>query len=214
VKTYTIDDIRALGPCYDPSRYLPEDWTGTAIDILKMENVPPADRLWVVSYWLDDRTLRLFAVWCARESLKLIDNPDPRLIAACNVAERYARYADGEATDEELEAAWDAALATARVTALDAARSAALDTAQDIACYAALDAARSVARSAALDTAQDIACYAALDTAQDIACYAALDAAQGVACYAALDAAQGVAQCVAWDAQINHLITMIEEAKP
>jgi hypothetical protein len=28
MKTFTINDIRNWGPCYDPNRYLPEDWQG------------------------------------------------------------------------------------------------------------------------------------------------------------------------------------------
>ena len=104
----TIKDIRNLNPCYDPGLYLPEDWTGTAIDILKFDDAPAEDRLWVVlrTDWIDDKTLRLFAVWCAREALERIDNPDPRSVDACDVAECYA---NGEATDDELTAALAAA---------------------------------------------------------------------------------------------------------
>ena len=65
----------------------------------------------------NDKTARLFAAWCAREALKLIENPDPRSVAACDVAERYA---NGEATDAELTAAG----AAARAAAWDAARAA------------------------------------------------------------------------------------------
>jgi len=63
-----------------------------------------------VDTW-NDRTARLFAVWCAREALKLIEDPDPRSVEACNVAERYA---NGEASQEELAAAWAAARDAAR----------------------------------------------------------------------------------------------------
>jgi hypothetical protein len=34
--------------------------------------------------------MRFFAVWCARESLKLVKSPDIRSIEACNTAERFA----------------------------------------------------------------------------------------------------------------------------
>lgn len=65
-----------------------------------------------------DKELRLFAVWCAKEALKLVENPDQRSINACDVAEKYA---NGEATIEKLTAAWyaakDAAKDAARVTA-------------------------------------------------------------------------------------------------
>ena len=106
LETKTISNIRDLDPCYDPTKYLPEDWTGTAIDVLKVEACPAEDRLWVVTQWLDDRTNRLFAVWCARQALALVENPDPRSVNACDVAERYA---NGDVGETELAAAWDAA---------------------------------------------------------------------------------------------------------
>jgi hypothetical protein len=132
LKTFTIDDIRQLEPCYDPAKYLPEDWTGTALDILQVIDCLPQDRLWVVCHegWIDDRTLRLFAVWCARQALSLIDNPDPRSVAACNVAERYA---NGRASNEELaaarDAAWGATNGAARGAVLAAASKAASNAA-------------------------------------------------------------------------------------
>ena len=107
----TIADIRAKNPCYDPARYLPEGWSGTLLDVLAVENVPCEDRVWVVTQFLDDKTNRLFAVWCAREALKLVDNPDPRSWAACDVAERFA---NGQATWQELVAAKKNARAAAR----------------------------------------------------------------------------------------------------
>ena len=71
---------------------------------------------------LTDAQLRMFAVRCARRVQHLMT--DPRSIAALDVAERYAR---GEATDEELSAASDAAAAAAwaAVAARDAAWTAA-----------------------------------------------------------------------------------------
>jgi hypothetical protein len=138
MNTFTINSIRAFNPrpCYDPSKYLPEDWQGTAIDVLKATECPAEDRLWVVlrEGWIDDRTLRLFAVWCARQALALIANPDPRSLSACDVAERYA---NGEATSEEL----NAAIAAARAAAIAAAGDAAGDAAS-AASAAAWDAAR------------------------------------------------------------------------
>ena len=38
---FTIDDIRSWKPCYDPARFLPEGWSGTALDILAVEDVQP-----------------------------------------------------------------------------------------------------------------------------------------------------------------------------
>ena len=125
MKTYTLQDIQNLKPCYPATKHLPLGWTGTLVDILRVESCPLEDRIWVVTKLLDDKTNRLFAVWCAREALKLVDNPDPRSIEACDVAEKYAH---GNATDSELQAAgmaaWDARDAAAGMAAW-AARAAA-----------------------------------------------------------------------------------------
>ena len=98
-----------------------------------------------VEKW-NDKTLRLFAVWCARNALSLVENPDPRSVNSVDVAERFA---NGEATREELCAAWDAARSAALDAAWDAARSAAWDAARS----AAWDAAGSAAWDAAWDAA-------------------------------------------------------------
>jgi hypothetical protein len=129
MKQITYSDIKALSPCYDPIRYIPEDWTGTVLDILNVENCPAHDRLWVVfrEEFIDSKTLRLFAVWCAREALELVEKPDAKSIEACNVAERYA---NGEATYEELSAARSAAYEAAYEAARSAASSAASEAAR------------------------------------------------------------------------------------
>ena len=148
---FTVSDIRKLGPCYDPIRHVPEDWSGTLLDILRMSNVPAEDRIWAVTGLLDDRTSRLFAVWNGRLALERYSpNPDPRSIAACDVAERFA---NGQATSEELAAA----RAAARAAAMDAAMDAAWDAARDAARDAAMDAAWDAARAAAWDAARDAA---------------------------------------------------------
>ena len=135
MKQLTIKDIRDLEPCYDPAKYIPENWQGTLVDILKIDEWRPQDRLWVVTKLLDDKTNRLFAVWCAREALKLVDNPDKRSIEACDVAEKFA---NGEASKEELAAARAAAWAAA--TAWDADADAARAAARAAAWAAAWDA--------------------------------------------------------------------------
>ena len=75
MRTYTIDDIRALkpAPCYDPSRYLAEDWSGTLLDMLDVNACPVQDRIWVVLGFLDDRTRRLFTAWCARACMGIVE---------------------------------------------------------------------------------------------------------------------------------------------
>ena len=109
------------------------DWAVTQPTMVDVwDNCPRSEwLLWLtdaIDQRLDDRTLRLFAVWCARNT-PLADGrvtgdllTDPRSLAALEVAERYA---NGRATDEELAAARAAAEAAARVAARYAARAAA-----------------------------------------------------------------------------------------
>ena len=130
LRYFSYADIKAWGPCYDPIKHIPADWRGTAVDVLKLEKVGTEDRLWVVlrSEIVSERVVRLFAVWCARRVQHLMK--DGRSLKALDVAERFA---NGEASKEELSAAraaaWDAARAATRAAARDAARAAAWATA-------------------------------------------------------------------------------------
>ena len=148
LKTFTHKDIVSWEPCYPPSKYLTTDWQGTALDIIKNQVIPWEDRLWVVcrEEIVYAKTLRLFAVFCARQVEHLLT--DELSKNAIDVAERYAY---GKATYEELREAGDAAWAVASDAASDAARAAA---------YAASDAAR-VAAWAAAYAARDAAWAAA-----------------------------------------------------
>ncbi len=104
----------------------------------------------------DDRTLRLFAVWCARNT-PLADGrksgdliTDPRSLAALDVAERFA---NGRASRDEL--------AAARAAARDATRAAAWD-----AWAAAGDASRDARNAAVAAWAARAAAREAADKAQ------------------------------------------------
>ena len=88
----------------------------------------------------DARIARHFACDCAERALGRLETPDERSVNAIAVARRYA---DGQATDHELAAAWAAASYAARDAARDAARAAARDAARD----AAWDAQRKHFRS-------------------------------------------------------------------
>jgi len=190
--------IRRFSPCYDPadlgskeSEYLP---IAEAIEKYRDKCKSKADIIWLLcrKEFMSDKDMRLFAVWCAREALKLVENPDLRSINACDVAEMFA---NGNATRKELAAARDAAWAAAWAAARAAARGAALDAALDAAWDAAMDAAMAAAMAAARDAAWAAAGAAARD--------AAWDAAGAAARVAALDAARDAAL----DAQINKLLT-------
>ena len=117
-----------------------------------------------------EREIRLYVVWCARRVQHLMT--DPRAVSAIDVAERYA---NGEATDEELRAARDAAWAAARDAARDAAWTAARDAAEAAARTAAWTAAEAAARTAARTAAREAARTAARE-ARNAAREAARDA--------------------------------------
>ena len=113
-----------------------------------------------------DREIRLYAVWCARQVQYLMK--DQRSIDALDVAERYA---NGEATGDELDAVWSAVWAAAceaaRSAAGAAARAAAMAAARTAAWYAARAAARDAAMAAARTAARSAAMDATWDAARD-----------------------------------------------
>lgn len=133
----TLNKIREHHPCE-------EGWTKLLKHLGKTQSDDePLDFLTIFkSNGLDDalwcarsapeynREWRLYAVWCARQVQHVMT--DKRSIAALDVAERYA---NGEATDKELEAARAAAWAAARAAgdaAWDAAWAAARDAQKEM----------------------------------------------------------------------------------
>ena len=166
MKTINNELIRSFSPCYDPSKYVTDE--NETLSVLEWVSkyrgtVPDEDIIWLLCHeeFLSDKDLRLFAVWCAREALKLVENPDIRSVNACNVAERYA---NGEATDEELEDAYadaDYPAADAAFPAAYYAACAAYYAAAYVASYAAVHAASYATTAATAVTAYTVACYAA-----------------------------------------------------
>jgi len=158
LKLSPVDFCNETNACREGRDYALTQPTMAAV----WDNCPSAEwLLWIcrkVEVKPDDRTLRLFAVWCARNT-PLADGrktgdliTDPRSLAALEVAERYA---NGKATVEELAAAeaaawYAAAEAAAWYAARDAAaRTAAWAAARAAAGYAAGDAAWYAAEAAA-----------------------------------------------------------------
>ncbi|MCB1429598.1 MAG: hypothetical protein KDJ66_10820 [Nitratireductor sp.] len=151
--TTTLNRIREHSPCEDGWKKLLAGLGKTKAD----DEPLPFARIVEIN-GLDDalwccraepqyaKEWRLFAVWCARQVQHLMT--DQRSLDALDVAERYA---NGEATDDELAAARDAAWCAAR----DAARCDARDSAWD----SAWDAARA-ARDAAWDAGVAAQCAA------------------------------------------------------
>jgi len=137
----TLKEIRKAGPCgmrlQDGERvgYLKlrhslcsgyGDTTPISI-VTIMDSNGLDDALWCLrAVKGHQREMRLYAVWCARQVERMMT--DKRSVDALEVARRHA---EGEATDDELTAAWDAAWAAARDTAWDAAGAAAWAATRD-----------------------------------------------------------------------------------
>ena len=135
----TLNRIRAASPCADGWRKLLAGLSKTEADdeplslvtILDINGLN--DAIWALRCIDDQSQVRRYAVWCARQVQHLMI--DPRSLAALDVAERYA---DGQATDKEL----DAARIAAEAAAIDAAWKA-IDAAW-VAARAAAETARAV----------------------------------------------------------------------
>lgn len=113
------------------------DWALTQPTMADLwDNCPRPDwLLWIadtIGQRPDDRTLRLFAIWCAENTPLFAGGKtkdllaDPRSLSAIEAAERFA---DGQATSDELATTWAAAryavLAAHRADAWEAAGDAA-----------------------------------------------------------------------------------------
>ena len=144
--TTTLNRIRAHSPCESGWKKLLAHLGKTQADdeplpySVIVESNGLDDALWCCRVEPQyDREWRLFAVWCARQVQHLIT--DKRSLHALDVAERFA---NGQATIAELDAAraaaWEAARDAASATAWEAARTAAWAAARDAARTAAWDA--------------------------------------------------------------------------
>lgn len=109
--TTTLNKIRDCGPCKDGWEKLLSYLGKTSADdeplpfSIIIESNGIDDALWATRTAPEyNKEWRLFAVWCARQVQHLMT--DARSIAALDVAERFA---NGEATQAELDAARAAA---------------------------------------------------------------------------------------------------------
>jgi len=159
--TTTLKAIRAQHPCEDGWKRLLIDLGKTKADdeplplVTILDSNGIDDALWclrVVKGY--EKEKRLFAVWCARQVQHLMK--DLRSIAALDVAERFA---NGLASQEELEAAYYAANAAA--SAVDGVAANAAYYAADAAYCAARAAARAAAAHCAADAVAHCATRAA-----------------------------------------------------
>ena len=169
----TLNKIREHSPCCEGWRRLLTYLGKTKADDepLSFKSILDSngldDAIWALRS-IDAPEVHLFAVRCVRQIQHLIS--DERSLNALDVSEMYAV---GNATSEEISAAWDAAWAASWDAALDAARAAVREAARAEALDAAREAARAEARAAAFAASWD----AALDAARE-AWEAARDAQQ------------------------------------
>lgn len=168
MKRFGMKKIRSWAPCYDPGKHLPEDWQGTAIDILNHPTIPFEDQLWCVlrKDLVSERTMRIYAVWCARQAAPYVKKEErPKFHSILDVAHRFAM---GEATEEERDAAEDAAWeAACHAVAKDTARATAWIAAWAVVNAVAKDAAGFAVQAAAKYAASAAASAAALAAARD-----------------------------------------------
>ena len=161
----TRDLLRLWGACYDDARIdelVPE--AGLTPLEIALDNVPVEDRLWVLlrEELIPARDLRLLACGWAEAACKAAGWNDERSLAAIAVGWRHAV---GEATEDELAAAWTEAWLSARsarsarssVRSLWAAALSARSVAEAPAREAAWWSAKSSALSMALAEADRVA---------------------------------------------------------
>ena len=166
--TITLRSIKSHNPCKSGWKAVKKPRGGKLADMDApfpladvLDSNDLSDTLWCLQCLPEhDALWRKYAVWCARQVEHLLT--DERSKTALDAAWRHS---EGEASDEELGAAWDAA----RGAACDAARGAARYAAWAAAWAAAWGAAWGAARYAAGDAAGDAARYAAGDAAGDAA---------------------------------------------
>ena len=170
--TVSLNEIRAQDPCESGWKKALKSKGGKKAnmdaqfpltDILESNDLD--DTLWCLRCRPEYSNLwRKFAVWAARQVESQVT--DERSKNALDVAWRHS---NGDASDSELSAAWDAARDAAWDAAARAAARAAAWTAARAAWDAAWDAARDAARAAARDAAWAAAGAAAGAAARDAA---------------------------------------------
>lgn len=137
-------------------------------------NLPPSYLIWTATRpnVLSEKELRLFAVFCCREVWHLLIDERSR-----NAVEVIERFANGQASKEEMHVAYLAAVDAAREASCAAAYAAANAAADaDATAYAATNSAYAAA-SAAANAAAYTATYTAADADAADAAYVATRAA-------------------------------------
>lgn len=152
----TLNKIKACSPCEDGWRKLLNHLGKTEADdealsfITILESNGIEDAMWSLRTCEDERAVRLFACDCAESVLHFFEKEYPNDNRPRKAIEVARKYADGDATLQELDEACVAACAASRC-------------AEDAEWYAVRDAAWYAARAAAWSAERDAgdAAYAA-----------------------------------------------------
>ena len=225
MKTVTYEEFLKFKPCWlkyeDGAERIKAyfDRFGgsmSALDILNLNDVSKADKLWSVlrEEFIPASMLHEFACVCAEYALSLIDNPDPRSIKAIEVKRAWIR---DEATDEELAVARDAACVVAE-DAYATYRAAYVDRdAPSAAVYASPDGSTSL--YAPRDAIKVAPAFFAAAAAYEATCGDASaakkagEAAVQVYTWAARRSAAWDVLNATYEAQVAYLIMTLEEEK-
>ena len=100
----TVEMIMAKEPCKEYPANKIAELVGegkTLLELLDL-NIPEKDRIWVVTRFLDDKTNRAFAIWCARQCKTKVKEIGTYI-------DTIEKFYDGEATEDEFWAADSAA---------------------------------------------------------------------------------------------------------
>ena len=147
MKTLTFEEFVALNPAWLGNKEQIKSYFDrfggrvSALDILKLDDVRPEDKLWTVLYeeFIPAPILQEFVCVCAEYVLSLIETHDPRSMKAIEVKRAWLR---GEATELELSNAYTDACSDYKWTA-----------ARGIAMYAAMYGAMwAIIYNAAIET--------------------------------------------------------------
>ena len=119
MKTVTIAEVLAWKPCEEYTKERLRKLAGrrrkmSGLQILALK-IPVADQFWAILKhgFLSDKDLRLFACDCAEHTLHFFEEKFPADKRPRDCIAVARRFASGEATVEEMDAAWAAAGAAA-----------------------------------------------------------------------------------------------------
>ena len=151
-KTINLQVIKSFEPCVEGLENFikhHKDFSGTALELLELENVPAKDKFWLLlrEEFIPENDLHELACKFAESVLHLFEKEYPNDLRLRKAIEAKRKFIKGEISKDELAAA----RAAASAAAWDAARAAA-----SAAARAAASAARYAARAAA-DAASDAA---------------------------------------------------------